>query len=408
MRMDTVEPGLEGVPEEAILHPADSLAEPHPADSIDTPDLPSGPAGPPSGGPDGAPPSIENKDGDDEHDVERKLTKREMVEELKEKTKKARWNVFLFLGVGAIMFAFALFPMSTPGFWEGGNLESDPLDPVGQINTQVLVFGVPSMKIDVTVDVWVEDSFGGDIEVYLVPGTCDSNNLLYDTSEMKNYNSTAYALIKDAAPGSEHSVDLEVDPVGNHCFVAWYSQSPASPALEASVHVYSNRVPAGVLAAGSLFLSGFAFWGAQKHGKKMKELLIPPGKKSPEQEALDEAMKIRLSSGPGITPAEAPPVGSPSASGPPVSEPPSVAQTVESTESVAAEPQVDMVVANPPFSAPVENQEPAVEPLGVTEPASEPNYVPTGDGYFYIQNPDGSFQQQAYYQGPDGRYWPYS
>jgi len=42
-----------------------------------------------------------------------------------------------------------------------------------------------------------------------------------------------------------------------------------------------------------------------------------------------------------------------------------------------------------------------------TPTETEPDYVPTGDGYFYIRNADGSFQPQAYYQGPDGRYWPY-
>ena len=33
------------------------------------------------------------------------------IEERKERLKKARWNVFLYLGVAAILFGFALFPM---------------------------------------------------------------------------------------------------------------------------------------------------------------------------------------------------------------------------------------------------------------------------------------------------------
>ena len=33
------------------------------------------------------------------------------LEERKERLKKARWNVFLYLGIAAILFGFALFPM---------------------------------------------------------------------------------------------------------------------------------------------------------------------------------------------------------------------------------------------------------------------------------------------------------
>ena len=36
------------------------------------------------------------------------------LEERKEGLKKARWNVFLYLGVAAILFFFALFPMLFP------------------------------------------------------------------------------------------------------------------------------------------------------------------------------------------------------------------------------------------------------------------------------------------------------
>ena len=346
--------------EEEHPHPADSLSEPEPEPVTEEPEL------------------VEEVEEEDE--VEEKKTKREMIEELQEKTKKARWNVFLFLGIGAILFAFALFPMSTPGFWQESNLVSDPLDPVGQINSQILVYGVPPMQVDVTVEVWVMDDRGGDIEVFLIPGSCDNPDLLFTTSAMKNDNSTAFALIEDAAPGSEHEVELTVDPSGGHCFVAWYTTSPPSPSLEAAVHVYSNRIPAGALAAGCLFLSGFAFWGAQKHGVQMRELMTPAGKKSPEEEALEAARFDRLSSGPGATPTPGP-------AGPP-------------------EPTV-----SGPSGPPTPPSEPEAEPASQTEEAEtvneELNYIPTGDGYFYIQNEDGSYQSQAYYQGPDGRYWPY-
>lgn len=358
--MEPAEPTVNAPVEEEQSHPADSLGEPENVEIPET--LDEQPA--------------EVVEENDEHEVEKKKTKRDILEELKEDTRKARWNVFLFLGIGAILFAFALFPMSNPGFWQDSNLISDPDDSAGQINHQILVYGAPPFKVDVTVEVWVMDNFGGDVEVYLLPGSCQADDLLFETTKMKNDDSPGYGFIENAAPGSEHKVKLSVDPTGGHCFVAWYSNSASDPALEASVHVYSNRILAGVPAVGSLFLSGFAFWGAQKHGLKMKELMTPPGKKSPEEEALDAAKFDRLSSGPGTEPS--------SMSGP------------------AGPPEVDSTGSTSPPVAEEVPSDAAPEPEEKT-----PNYVPTGDGYFYIQNEDGSYQPQAYYQGPDGRYWPY-
>ena len=40
------------------------------------------------------------------------------IEERKERLKKARWNVFLYLGVAAILFGFALFPMPFSADWD--------------------------------------------------------------------------------------------------------------------------------------------------------------------------------------------------------------------------------------------------------------------------------------------------
>jgi hypothetical protein len=104
----------------------------------------------------------------------------------------------------------------------------------------------------------------------------------------------------------------------------------------------------------------------------MKELLAPASKKTPEEEALEAVQLSRLSAGPGIA-AQAGP------------------SETEHTETVSGD--------GPPSSGP-----PAAGP---PEGEAKPDYVATGDGYYYIRNVDGSFQPQAYYQGPDGRYWPY-
>ncbi len=380
----------QGLPSDSLERPGESSAPTHPADSLtlsnedDTHSPIAGPTGQP--GPSSPTEGQENTPTEsdsldlDEHDIERKKTKREIVGELKEKTKKARWNVFLFLGIGAILFTFALFPMSTPGFWEDSNLKSDPLDAAGQINSPILIFGIPGVEVKVDVEVWVMDNHGGDIEVYLVPGYCDNLELLYTTSEMRDENSPRYALIEDAAPGSVREVELSADPSGAHCFVTWYNNSRVvNPSLEAAVHVYSNRVPAGALAAGCLLMSGFAFFGAQKYGRQMKELLAPTSKKTPEEEALEAVQLSRLSAGPGIAPQ----------TGPPKRE---VEVDTPATVPAIASPAASSSQPSPPPDPPIE---------------VEPDYVATGDGYFYIRNVDGSFQPQAYYQGPDGRYWPY-
>ena len=379
----------QGSPSDSLEQPGESSALTHPADSLTLADEvdthspiagPTGQSGPssPTEGQENTPKESDSA-GLDEHDIERKKTKREIVEELKEKTKKARWNVFLLLGIGVILFTFALFPMSTPGFWEDSNLKSDPDDPTGEINQRVFIFGVPGTEVKVNVEVWVMDDFGGDIEVYLVPGYCNNKELFPTTLDMKESNSSGYALIVDAAPGSVNEVDLVADPSGAYCFVTWYDNSHVvEPSLEAAVHVYSNRIPAGTLAAGCLLMSGFAFFGAQKYGRQMKELLAPASKKTPEEEALEAVQLSRLSAGPGITPQ----AGSPG-------------------EEVEVAPVTVPAIAS--LAASLSQPSPSPDPPIV----AEPDYVATGDGYYYIRNVDGSFQPQAYYQGPDGRYWPY-
>ena len=44
---------------------------------------------------------------EDQDEVQEELS----LEERKDRLKQARWNVFLYLGIAAILFAFALFPM---------------------------------------------------------------------------------------------------------------------------------------------------------------------------------------------------------------------------------------------------------------------------------------------------------
>ncbi|MBT3772371.1 MAG: hypothetical protein HOE92_08155 [Euryarchaeota archaeon] len=358
--------------EEELSHPADSLDEPHPADSI-------GPtAGPTTGPPESAPGPTAGPTGtfsasaglDDAKAV--KKTRRQEVEELRETVKKARWNVYLFLGVGAILFGFSLFPLSTPGIWDDGNLQSDSFSSLGTIEAPQSIYGVPGMTIDVDVDIWVMDEHGGDIELFLVPNSCEDSNVVYTQSTMRDEGSMGYFLLENAAPGSKHTIELESNPTGPHCLIVEYLEGndERQESLEVAIHVYMLRIPLGIFAVLSLGWSLFGFFGAQKRGKKLKVLSSPKKAPSTEKQVMDAARKQKLATGPSAPP-------SPADSGP--DGPPATAQETPPVEAAAPTPTL-------------------------TPTAPQVNYVTSGDGYYFIQNEDETFQPQAYYLGADGQY----
>ncbi|MDB4657002.1 hypothetical protein OAE50_01915, partial [Candidatus Poseidoniaceae archaeon] len=49
----------------------------------------------------------------------------ESLASLQEALKKSRWNVFMFLGIALLMFAFALFPMPMDADFEYGAAQKD-------------------------------------------------------------------------------------------------------------------------------------------------------------------------------------------------------------------------------------------------------------------------------------------
>ena len=49
----------------------------------------------------------------------------ETLASLQEALKKSRWNVFMFLGIALLMFAFALFPMPMDADFEYGTAQKD-------------------------------------------------------------------------------------------------------------------------------------------------------------------------------------------------------------------------------------------------------------------------------------------
>ena len=75
------------------------------------------------------------------------------IEERKERLKKARWNVFLYLGVAAILFGFALFPMPFSADWDDFSTSAEK--DIGLVWGMPVdgedVFDVP-MRLTVTAD----------------------------------------------------------------------------------------------------------------------------------------------------------------------------------------------------------------------------------------------------------------
>ena len=139
-------------------------------------------------------------------------------------------------------------------------------------------------------------------------------------------------------------------------------------------------------------MSGFAFIGAQKHGKYVKSLVEPKAEPSIEDTVLAQTSAARISAGPSGPPTgpSGPPTGP---SGPPAAGP---------TGPPVAGP------TSPPEQAPEPVAEPAQEPAPAPEaaPPAGDVYEDQGDGWFFRKFPDGTYDQQVYVI-KDGVYVPY-
>ena len=135
-----------------------------------------------------------------------------------------------------------------------------------------------------------------------------------------------------------------------------------------------------IFAVLSLLMSGFAFIGAQKHGKHVKSLVEPKKEPSIEDSVLAQTSAARIAAGPsgpptGPTGPPAPgPTGppSPGPTGPPTQEETPVAPTSQS----------------------------------VPEPVAEDIYEDQGDGWYFRKFPDGTYDQKVYVI-KDGFYVPH-
>ena len=311
---------------------------------------------------------------DDHHE---EAMKEMTLEERQEALKRSRWNVFLYLGLAALMFGFALFPFPFTASALGDTYEQD----LG------FVWGPPLDGEDFT-DVPIEGEItatnppanpNARIAVYLLNSdNCLSSDILDIKRDARAEPTHNYQFqISDKAPIVDEVFVFEFDvDGGGQCLFAEYVDNndrgtTLSGAMEIDGSMWPNQIWAGIFALLFLGLSGFAFIGAQRHGEGVKAL-TEPSKKTTEEEVLETA------AGPSGPPPSAagpsgPPPSAPGPSGPPQ----------------AAEPVA----------------EPAAEP--VAEVAGEATFEPAENGYFFRKMPDGTYDQTVYVQAEDGSYVPY-
>ena len=314
------------------------------------------------------------------------------LEERKERLKKVRWNVFLYLGVAAILFGFALFPMPFSADYDGFSKSAEK--DIG------LVWGVP---------VDGEDMFDVPMRLTVTatspPTQSNINIAVYVIEQDDCTDFTLSEKMQDAKTGDSHSnqyqeaesrvladgtydFEFTIDP-GQYCLVAEYidgnGDKITSDAQSLSVEgkLYPNQFIGGVLGLLCLGLSGFAFVGAQKHGAVLRKILEGENETT-ESRVLSEASQDRIAAGPS----GAPPSSGPS--GPPGAPPTGPAGPPEPTASPDA-PDTEATA------------EPAEEPSS----ADEGTYEAAENGYFFRKMPDGTYDQTVYVKTDDGTYVPH-
>lgn len=311
------------------------------------------------------------------------------IEERKERLKKARWNVFLYLGVAAILFGFALFPMPFSADWDEFSTSAEK--DVG------LVWGLPvdgedlfdvPMRLTVTAENPPTQS-AINIAVYVIEQEdCTDFTLSEKMQEAKGGNSHAYqyqeAGTRVLADGT-YDFEFNIDP-GQYCLIAEYIDgngdkiTSSGNALSVEGKLYPNQFIGGFLGLLCLGLSAFAFVGAQKHGTVLRKILEGETETT-ESKVLSEASKARIAAGPGGAPPSGP-------SGPP-----------------GASPAEQTGPSGPPGAPPAEAS-PAAEPT-LAPAAEEGTYEPAENGYFFRKFADGTYDQTVYVQNAEGAYEPH-
>jgi hypothetical protein len=314
--------------------------------------------------------------------VDEKIESVKTIEEHKEALKKSRWNVFMYLGIAALLFAFALFPFShsmemttgssvyPTGYVWGLPLDGEDFTDV-PVSVTLMVNSIPSDTERLEV-----------IIVELPDGAADCNS--YEVADQQQLARTGesghtrqYWAENAVAPGAEYDIDFAIDP-GIYCLEVILQTgghgNNGDVDIEIDIATYPNQILAGIPGILCLFLSLFAFIGAQRHGKAMKSMTEPKAEPTIEEQVMAETSTAILSAGPSGPPPAGP-------SGPPP----------------ATEPEA----APEPTPGPEAAPEPAPESEAVDDV-----YEDQGDGWFFRKLPDGTYDQTVYLV-ENGEYVPY-
>ena len=325
--------------------------------------------------------------GDSEDDAIEELT----IEECQEALKRARWNVFMYLGLAALLFGFALYPfMSTTMNVDEG---------IGSTDKTITVWGLPvagedytdiPVEIDVTVQSLPTDV--NSIEVFMIENSkgCDSTDgsigeVRSELQRGESKHPNQYHIIENPVESETYSVEMSVDP-GIYCVQVVVDSSGSGFSginVKAEVALYPTQLPLAVFAVLCLLMSGFAFIGAQRHGKHVKSLVEPSKEPTIEDSVLAETSAAKIATGPS-----GPPTGptGPPAKGP--TGPPSPGPTGPPTQQETVTPP----------------SEPVTEPIA--EPVAEDVYEDQGNGWYFRKFPDGTYDQKVYVI-KDGFYVPH-
>lgn len=333
----------------------------------------------------------------------------ETLASLQESLKKSRWNVFMFLGIALLMFAFALFPMPMDADFEYGTAQKD----IGFVWGPSLggedFMDVP-YEVTVSIDRLPPTTENTTLEIYVLQiDDCTQIEKLSEaqtTAKSTNSHEYQYDFVKFPVEGKEYIFDFNLD-MAQYCLntkVVYDNGElvdPSNTNLKVTGKLWPNQVIAGVPGLFFLGLSSFAFIGAQKVGKKVKALL-ENDKVTEEQIVLEDARKQKISQGPSGPPKPVAGPGGPpqSVSGPSGS--PQSATPSSGPANVASTPAESQRAGPPPASSPQESsQETSVD----TDESS--TYEDAGNGYFYRKMADGSYEQTIYTKDQSGQYIPY-
>jgi hypothetical protein len=316
---------------------------------------------------------------------------------------KARWNVFMYLGIAAILFGFALFPMPFGADYD--NFTNSAEKDIGYIwGLPVPGDDITDVPVTISVDVINPPAQAGVLlGAYLIQtDDCQSNLGEFTPIARNGSGHNHHYMVTKTTPsaGVTYDFEFDVDPA-NYCMIVQYVNTNGDNVgdinsdMKVDGKMWPNQVFAGVLGLCSLILSAFAFIGAQKYGATVRTLL-EGGNETTESKVLAELSKDKIAAGPaGAPPIE--PTGGPTSG-------PTGGPTGGPTSGPTSAP-----TSGPPIAPPEEvvESEPVVEEVTEAATPVDVRYEETDNGYYFKILADGSYDQSVYVKAEDGSYSAY-